>query len=324
MTYKKTRSYITLFLASLLLFISSYASALDISSSQRSQLPEDTPKSALASLLSTKFKTSQFSLQQSLVPQDKPKVAVIEVNADNQLAKQHADDLLLSMQNELLLNGMDIVIGKENATDNNTLVMNINFSIQGGLVSMVRRKEPFYYFVENISRVTYNTTFSTISMEEPFLEISLNLDTHILGLTESSYDSIESIDSLLGRSANLLANLVLATFSNKTDTTGTWQDILNSTVIEVTTDLDNGKYTGLIKTASKTQNIGFSPGEKTYRFSSSSDTSNPITGELKVRYTNGREPEWLPAKFVFFGNIMIVSPTSGGTPFGMSFYIKRS
>ncbi|MES9944014.1 MAG: hypothetical protein ABW080_03530 [Candidatus Thiodiazotropha sp.] len=267
--------------------------------------------------------SSNFSLNQALAPKDKPKAAVIEIHADNHYAKQYAEDLLLSMQNELLLNGMDIIIGKENATDSNTLVMNIDLSIQTGMLSHVRREDRYNYFVENISRVSYNTTFFTISKEDPFLELSLSLDTQILGLTESSYDSIESMDSLFGRSANLMTNLFLAVYSDTSDLPGIWQDLLGSTVIEVPNDPEGGEYGGFIKTTGNNLNIGFSPGEMAYRISNNSNASDRVAGKFKFRYTNGREPEWLPAEFSFVGNIMIVKPMLRSKSAGMSFFIKQ-
>jgi hypothetical protein len=294
MTYQKTLLNILLFLLYLLLFLPSHTIA-----------------------------SNNLSLNQTLVPKDKPKAAVIEIHADNYYAEQYAEDLLLSMQNELLLNGMDIVIGKENATDSNTLVMNIDLSIETGLLSHVRREDRYNYFVENISRVTYNTTFSTSSKENPFLELSIDLETQILGLTKDSYDSIESMDSLFSRSANLMANLFLAAYSDTPDLPGIWQDLLSTTVIEVPNDPEGGEYGGFIKTVGKNLNIGFSPGEMAYRISSSSNGSDQVTGKFKSRYTNGREPEWLPAEFSFVGNIMIVKPMLRSKSAGMSFFIKQ-
>lgn len=268
--------------------------------------------------------SSDFSFNKSLVPQEKPKAAVVEINADGYLAEQYAADLLLSMQNELLLNGMNIVIGKENATDGNTLVMNIDFSIKTGLLSHVRRADKYNYFVENISRVTYDATIFTTSKEEPFLELSVGLDTQILGLTNNGYDSIESIDSLFGRSANFLANLIYAAFSDTSDTTGNWHDMLGSTVVEIPGNLQGGEYTGIIKSAGNSKNVGFSAGEKAYQISSVSNSSDQFTGKYKVRYTNGREPEWLPAEYIFVGNVMIVKPILSNASSNLSFFIKKT
>ncbi|MCG7876990.1 MAG: hypothetical protein N0C91_12665 [Candidatus Thiodiazotropha endolucinida] len=267
--------------------------------------------------------SSTFSFDKKQVPQNKPKAAVIVVRPENSHSAQYTNDLMLSLQNELLINGMDIVIGKENATNTDTVVMYVDFSIERGLLSHVRTESQYIYFVENISRVTFTTSFSTITNSTPFIEMSLSLDTQILGLTDTSYDSIETINSLFSRSANLMANLVFAAFTDTSNITGTWHDMLGPAVVEFPENKSKGKYIGYVKKTNQNSN-GFSIGENTYHIGSNSNNTETLTGELKVRYNNGKEPEWLPAEFIFIGNLMIIIPSSSKPPVGMNFYIKRS
>ncbi|MEW8051378.1 MAG: hypothetical protein AB2792_02430 [Candidatus Thiodiazotropha sp.] len=268
------------------------------------------------------FAANTFSFDKEQVPQNKPKAAVVIVRPENSFSAQYTNDLMFSLQNELLINGMDIVIGKENATNTDTVVMYVDFSIESGLLSRVRTENQYIYFVENISRVTYTTSFSTVTNATPFIEMSLSLDTQILGLTDNSYDSIETIDSLFGRSANLMANLVFAAFTDTSNVTGTWHDVLGSAVVEIPDKQNNGKYVGYVKKANQYSN-GFSIGEKAYHISSNSNSTETLTGELKVRYKNGKEPEWLPAEFIFIGNLMIIKTSSPKPPARMNFYTKR-
>jgi hypothetical protein len=262
-------------------------------------------------------------LNKEQVPQNKPKAAVVVVTPQNPISSQYANDLMLSLQNELLINGLDIVYGKENATNTDTVVMYVDFSIESGLLSQIRTENQYIYYVENISRVTYTASFSTVTNATPFIEMSLSLDTQILGLTDNSYDSIETIDNLFGRSANLMANLVFAAFTDTSNVTGTWHDVLGSAVVEFSDNQNKGKYIGYVKSTNQNSN-GFSIGEKAYRISSNSNNAETLTGELKVRYSNGNEPEWLPAEFIFIGNLMVIKPKSSDAPIGVNFYIKRS
>jgi hypothetical protein len=265
-----------------------------------------------------------LSLSQGLLPESKPKAAVIVINTQNEYSAQYKNDLLLSLQNELLINGIDIVIGKENALHSNTLIMNIDFSIESGILTHVQTENQYSYFVENISRATYKVSFSTTSIEAPFFDLSLSLDTLILGLTKNGYDSIETINGLFGRSANLMANIYFASFTETSSVTGTWHDMLGSTVIDIPDNQNNGKHIGYVKTPNQYFNSGFTPGDKAFRISSQSNESAPFTGELKVNYLNGKDPEWLPAEFILIGNIMVVKPSSSNAPVGMSFFQKRS
>ncbi|MES9982743.1 MAG: hypothetical protein ABW115_04980 [Candidatus Thiodiazotropha sp. 6PLUC6] len=269
------------------------------------------------------FASANFNFYQDKTPTDTPKHAIVNVTAQDRIADPYKEDLLLSVQNEFLLSGLDIVIGKENIVDNNTLSLDISFSIENGLRSHILTKNNHNYFVENISRAKFKIKISSLSQNSPFIDLDIALDSQIIGLTDNGYDSIETMNSIFTRAAGLMANLVFANFSDNSDITGTWRDTLGTTVIIIKNKQGEDEYIGHVHTKNKHKIIGFSVGETIYQFQSNVTNKQKIEGKYKVSYSDGKEPAWFPAEFIIYGNMLIMKPISLNAPVVMSFYIKQ-
>jgi hypothetical protein len=264
---------------------------------------------------------TDFTVNHGQIPVNKPSTVIVEVNPQNQRAKPYINDLLLSVQNELLVNGFDLVIGKENVTDDKTLAMNIDYSIEHGLHHFVRSENEINYYVENISRLFLHVTFKSISGESNFVDFRIALDANVIGLSDHGFDAIEPMEKVFGRAARLMSYIALGSFSKKAFMEGEWHNALDDAVINFHDNRNNDGYVGYIQEMSR-QNYGFEPGEEVFRINGKAEQKLQINGEYKVRYANGDDPEWFPADYLFLGNMMILNPTSSSSPVGLMFFYR--
>ncbi|MES9867573.1 MAG: hypothetical protein ABW157_19790 [Candidatus Thiodiazotropha sp. LLP2] len=257
------------------------------------------------------------------IPDIAPKQAIISVKAGNDHAANYKDDLLLSFQNELLINGLDIVIGQENISSENVLSVDVTFSIENGLILHARTEGKYSYFVENISRVIFNITTSSSLEKKQFIELGIDLDTQIIGISDTGYNSIEAIDSVFSRAASLIANLVHASFSDKPDINGQWHDTLGSSIIEFTRNKNNKDFGGYIRSQNQFSNKRTDTDKLAYRIKSKTSNDQNNKGEFKATFLNGDEPAWFPADYIQHGNMLIIKPTTPNSPIGMTFLKKQ-